>query len=293
MFEQTLIAAVTTGAIYAVLAAGFSLAMGTMSVVDFAYGTYVVLGALVAATLPTMDSAVVDVVARLAVGLATGGLAAAVVYAVVLLRLTDRGHLPQLIATLGIALVVQGGMVQAFGANAVSTKSEALPGAFRLGDVAVPNSRVAAAVIGVAIVIALGFYLSRSRTGKAWRAVAANPRGAVLSGMSLPRLRLLAGIASGALAGLAGALLVQYLPISAFQGLEYLIIAFFVVALGGMRSTVGPVLAAFLFALVEALANAYAPDLVKGSAVYIVVALSVVLLPTGLATLWMGKERLA
>lgn len=293
MFEQTLIAALTTGAIYAVLVAGFSLALGTMSVVDFAYGSYVVVGALLAATLPAMGNGAADVVLRLLVGTTAGAAVSALVYAAVLIRLVPHGHLPQLIATLGVALIIQGILLQLFGTQGVSTKSEALTDTIRVGGVAVAEARVVAALIGLVAVAGLGFALSRSSLGKSWRAVAANPLGAVLSGMSLSRLRLLAGIASGALAGLAGALLAQFLPLTAFQGLEYLIIAFFVVALGGMRSTVGPLIAAFVFALVEAMANAYAPDLVKSSTVYIVVALSVVLLPTGLATLWTGKERIA
>jgi branched-subunit amino acid ABC-type transport system permease component len=291
LFLQVLVVGLTTGAIYAAIAAGFGLSLGCMGVVDFTYGAYVVAGAVVAASLPSIGVAVVDFIARALAAMLVSGLLATTVCLFILDKLILRGHLAQLVATLGAALVLQGALHYLAGSDLIAPPHRLLPGMISIGHVMVMQQRLLAATLGIATIIALGVVLTRTSLGKAWQAVAENEVGAVIAGLRIRMLRLLAALASGLLAGLAGALLVQMISIDVFQGVPFLLIAFFVVALGGLGSTGGLFVAAIVFAIIQSMADVYAPELLKSSIAYMTIAVAIVLLPRGVASLWSARAR--
>jgi len=272
---------VLTGGLYALFAAGLSMSFGILRIVNLAHGDLVVLGSFIAllATdtlgLPALSSFAVVVPTMFALGYALQrGL---------LNRVTGTGELPPLLVTFGLSIVLQNGLLQAFSADSRKLQAgsletlsvDVLPG-LTLG--VLPLLMFVAALGMLALLHVLFF---RTATGRAFRAVADDPRTLSHMGYEPRRIYALAmatALAVCAVAAVFMAVRTQFTPLA---GSARLLFAFEAVIIGGMGSIWGTFAGAILLGVAQAVGAAIDPVLetLAGHALFFIV---LILRPQGL-----------
>lgn len=287
LFAQTLISGVAVGAMYSLMAVGFSVTLGTLKVMDFGYGVYVVLAAFAtywAGTNLFTGGSIPAAIFSILFATLLVAVVAAFIWGVLLRRLLHSTHLAQLVGTIGTAVILSGLLLSKFGTDVVLTKFDAAQKVINIGTVYISTGRVAGGLIGLLTLVSFMILLN-TRIGLMIRGTALDPKGAALIGINIFRVRIITVAIGAGLAGLAGGLLVLFLPVSPGDGNRFLLIAFFTIAVGGLGSLRGAMMAAFLIAMVEIFSQTYLPDLIKNAVPYIFVALFITFVPQGLGNL--------
>jgi branched-chain amino acid transport system permease protein len=290
---QTLASGLVVGAMYALIALGFSLILGTLKVVDFAYGAYVVVAAFAtywASAHLFMGGTILAAVLSILFAILLVAALGAFFWGVVLRRLLHSTHLSQLVATMGVAVVLAGILLSKFGTDVVLTNFPATQTIVNVGPVYLSAGRLASGLIGVLTLIVF-IALLNTRVGLMIRGTAMDPKGAALVGINIFRMRILTVALGAGLGGLAGGLLVLFLPLGPGDSNKFLLIAFFTIAVGGLGSLRGAMIAAFLIAMVEIVSQTYMPNIIKNAIPYLFVGLFIALMPQGLGNLRLAFHR--
>ena len=276
---QFLFSGLTVGAVYAVVAIGFTLIYAASDVVNFAQGEFVMLGALgtvylTALGLPIVVAAVLAILLAIVVGVLLQKLA--------IERARDASPVTLIIITLGASIFIRGiaGVVFDKQFHSLPSISGSEPIAV-MGATVLPQSLW---MLGAAVVMftALWFFLGRTVTGKALRATAANRLSAQLVGIDISFVMLLAFGLSAGLGALAGILaapitLTRY-DIGALLALKGFSAAIF----GGLGNPVGAVVGGLALGLLEALAAGYVTSVYKDGVAFVALILVLLAMPNGL-----------
>lgn len=275
---QTGVNGLILGLLYLLMAVGFTLIFGALRVVNFAHGEYFMLGGFVAyfvtvgIGLPPLLSIPTAFVAIAMLGLVSEHL---------VFRPFRGNELNGMIASIGLALVLQNAALMLFGPSPLSMPSLA-GGVARLGPIIIPNSRLLA--IGICILVLLVFYLVMMHTwvGRAVRAMVQDPEIASTFGIR-PGLVYPIGFALGVgLAGVAGAVMAPLFSVSPFTGHTPLLKAFLVVVLGGLGSIPGAAVASLAVGLIESYVSTFFGGVIADSVVLFLVVVMLIMRPNGL-----------
>ena len=276
---ELLVGGILLGGLYALMAGGLNLIFGVMRVVNLAHGEFLAIGALTTVTLVAgfaMPFWVALVVVPL--GAALLGL---VLQAFVIRRLVDAPLIMSLLATYAVSTILVNGAILVWGGGYRGLPG-VLAGSVNLLGVNVSQSRLVAFAVALGTSLAVWWFLRATRTGRAIRSVAQAPELAVISGISVERVRNITFALGSAMAGLAGVLLAPTFASDAQLGSRFLIKAFAVIIVGGMGSYPGAILAALLLGILEVFGG-YAFGQVIGAALLYLVMLVVLLVrPRGL-----------
>ncbi|PWE31281.1 branched-chain amino acid ABC transporter permease [Maritimibacter sp. 55A14] len=245
---QTFANSIVAGSIYAVIAVGLAMAFGVMKMANFAHGEFFMVGAytvyvcygLMGWPFPVAVLMAIPVVALL--GVATERF---------IFRPTRENVLAGFMATAGLALILQVLIGQIWGVGLMRSVPTPYMGALDLGGVRIGWQRVLVIPSAIAMLFALWYFLYHAKAGKALRACAQDPETARLQGININRMTMLAMAISGALAGLAGALMAPIHPVTPYMGHGIILTAFIVVVMGGMESIAGAILAAVLLGFIH------------------------------------------
>ncbi|CAH8707756.1 branched-chain amino acid ABC transporter permease [Paenibacillus thiaminolyticus] len=254
-----LVNGLATGMLIFLLASGLTLIFGLMGVLNFAHGGLFAWGAY----------------GGVWVYAATGSFAAAVIGAVfmgmliglVMERLVIRpvygNPIQQILVTLGAMLVLSELLKVAFGPNPLKAGvPPLLNGSWELGGIIFIKYRLFIIGVGAIVFAGLLFVLKRTTIGIIVRAGVMNPEMVQALGIPIRRVFTLVFMAGAGLAALGGALLAPYSGvIFAEMGMQFAILAFIVVVIGGMGSIPGSALAAVLVGLSGAFMAYYVPEL--------------------------------
>lgn len=279
-FFQTLVSGFSTGALYALIALGFTIVFNATKVTNFAHGEFVMMGGLISASLVKSAN---WPLAEAVIGAVLCVIIAAVLLDRVAIRYARRKTvLTYAMITIGASVFLRG-LMQVTAGRSI----QFLPSFGGLPDLDVAGVRISSQylwVLGVALTVGavLSFLFLRTRIGKAMRAASQNVRSAALCGIDPVRMSMLAFALAGATGALAGALIA---PIGASfyeNGLNFALKGFAAAVLGGFGSPVGAVLGGVLIGIGESLCAGYFSSAYK-DAVSLVVLLGVLLMrPSGL-----------
>jgi branched-chain amino acid transport system permease protein len=299
---NALAAGVTIGCIYGLMCVGLSLIFGIMRVVNFAQGDLLMLGAYAAFYLfvawgvlaflgPEAGPFAAAVLAGPLVFAAGWLLHRFIVSRVSGLRTAaslDEGHFGQLIVTLGIALILQNGGLILFGSTPVAVRTPLSSSAWMVetgpGDATVflNKARVISCLVALVAVAALYWLLERTRLGKALRAAADNPTAATYMGIDVDRAHRVAFALGSGVTAVAGGLVATYLSFTPFMGLDFVVIMYAGVVLGGMGSLLGAFWGGLTIGFVQQFSALVLPPQLQNAAIFVVFLLIVVLRPQGL-----------
>lgn len=292
MFESNLFLitnGISIGMALFLAAAGLTILFGILKILNFAHGSFVMVGAYLTSTVlgavPGYGVATFLLVA-IGVGLVVGALGL-VVDRVVFRRLQGIDEAAALIATFALMLVIDGGVKLVWGMNYVSVDApRGLEGALFLGPLILPSFSVLLLFVGVLTFVVIDVLLTRSWIGKSLQSVAGDRWMMSLLGFNPRRLELLAVFAAFFLAGFAGSVLVPNQILTPSLGSHMIIQAFAVVVVGGLGSVRGAFLAAMLLGLAESFGGVYIPSL----SLYLGMILILILRPQGLVAPRLGAQ---
>jgi branched-chain amino acid transport system permease protein len=280
------------GAMYFLIASGLSLIYGLMGVLNFAHGAFLSVGAYatwwfsdklegtIGATAPRFLAAAV-------LGLLAGGALAALVE-LVLIRPLYLRHIEQVLVTVGLSLAIVallqgiwGPTERIFDVPGWLYETTSVLGAD------VPNDRFVEIGVAVAVLLGLLAFLRFTRYGLIIRAGVENRAMVTALGVDVRKAFTLVFALGGVAAALAGVLSGVYFgAIDPERGTSLLIYAFIVVVIGGLGSLGGSAVAAVVVGLTQQYANYYASSGVGDLAVIMLLALTLLVRPSGFAGKW-------
>jgi len=263
--------ALNLGAIYALMAIGISILWSSVGIINMAHGAtfaisgyaaWIVTGALkpviAAAFGKTLLASAVMATALVGSALLAGALCGVVIYCLAFLPIHDKPNFQvrALIVTLGLNIASVQGLLWIFG-----PRSQGLPKIFGFGRWEVWGTRIrydqAGTIIGAAVIMTLALvWLKYSRRGLEVRAMMQNAEGAAYSGISRQVTALPVLMLTGALAGMAAALLSQTIFVSPTAGVIPLVKGLTIALLGGLGSVPGALVGALLVGFLEAIVGA-------------------------------------
>lgn len=299
---QALFTGLVMGGVYGLMCVGLALIFSVMRVVNFAQGEFLMLGmygallvftqlgvgALLGPLLGVLLATAVSAVLVFVVGCLLYELLLSHVTGVRALGSDGDGHYAQLTLTLGLSLVLQNGGLIVFGSTPQSISTPFSDTAWQLGPlpggptVFMNQARVLAFIVAVLVIVGVSLFIARTRHGKMLRAAADNPEAATYMGIHVRRAHRLAFGLGAAVTAVAGGLVATYYPFQPYVGMEYVIIMYAGVVLGGMGSTIGAFWGGMIIGLVQQLATLVLPTQLQNAAIFIVFLAIVFLRPQGL-----------
>ena len=278
---QLLVAGFATGAIYALVAVGFTLLWQTSQTINFAQGEFVMLPAFF--MLAAMSLTGVSFWAAVLIGIAVSVVVLGVLFKWLLVDpMLRHGVLPLAIATMALALFLKESVKEFYSAEAQPFPTLAPASNVTIFDAAIAVQSLVVIAVSIVAIGALELFLTRTRTGRCMQATAQNPLVARILGVPVERMILLAFAVNAALAALASAL-VTPIYLAKFSNGEYLGTAAFIAAIvGGFNQVRGAIAGGFLLGVVDNIAAAYLSAQYR-AAIPLVVLIAVILLrPQGL-----------
>jgi branched-chain amino acid transport system permease protein len=299
---QGLTAGLLIGSVYALMCVGLGLIFGVMRVINFAQGEFLMLGmygTLYAYTWLALGNILGPYVGPI-VGALIAGVAVyffgTLLHRYLLVRVTGirvagsegEGHYPQLILTLGLSLILANAGLIFFGSTPENIRTPLSASAWEIGPFAgelsvfLNKARSVAFLVSVAVAVVLFFFITRTRIGKMLRAAADNPEAALYMGIDVERAHRIAFGLGCAITALAGGLVATYYPFQPYVGLEFVIIMYAGVVLGGMGSIGGAFWGGLTIGLVQQLSTLVLPTQLQNTAIFVVFLLIMMLRPEGL-----------
>jgi branched-chain amino acid transport system permease protein len=299
---QTIAAGVMVGCTYGLMCVALGLIFGVMRLINFAQGDFLMLGMYFALSVVTVIGSG-EVIGTVPAVLISAFVAIPVffglgwiIHGTLLSRvgqeqgLSDlEAHQAQLIMTLGISLVLTNGGLMLFGSTPVSINTSLSSQALVLGPfgaqavtVFLNKALVMAALVAVLTTAALYFLLNRTARGKRLRAAADNPTAALYMGIDVTRsYRITFGLGIG-LTATAGVMVATYYPFQPYVGLDFIVIMYAGVVLGGMGSVMGSFWGGLIIGLVQQLSSLVLPLQLQVTTVFVVFLAILLIRPRGL-----------
>jgi branched-chain amino acid transport system permease protein len=273
---QRLIAGLILGSLLALASVGLSLIYGTTGISNFAHGEAVTLGGITAWVTGSIFGLPFPVVLLIAivVGAASGYLQNLVLWQP--LRRKGLKLVQLMIVSIGLSIVLRY-IYLFFIDGTVKLYDGGLADVIEFGPVRFTVGSLATFFISLAILIAFGVFLNRTRLGRATRAVSDNSLLAEASGINTERVVQLVWILGSALAAVSGVMLALYRQTSWLMGFEVLLLLFAAVVLGGLGSAYGALIGSFIIGIIVELSSLALPaDLKYASALFILILMLVV-----------------
>ncbi|HYC65284.1 MAG TPA: branched-chain amino acid ABC transporter permease [Reyranellaceae bacterium] len=273
-----------TGMVYGLMALGLSVIFGVMRVVNFAHGELMVVGMYLA----WIGFEFLQVSPLLSLPL-IAAIFFCLGYALQSSLITpfiNRPEHQQFLLLLAIAILLVNLCLAVMGPEARGVQMESQFDSYELGPLVLDAVRLHAALAAIAIAALLWLFFRFTRIGKSIRAAADNHMGALVVGLDVRRLYAFTFGVGAACVGAAGALMITIIPVSPFLAVEYTLLAFVIVIVGGLGSMTGALLGGLLIGVSEAVAGLLLQPSAKSMFSFGLLILVLLLRPQGL----MGRK---
>ncbi len=275
-----IVSGLSMGAMYGLLALGFHMTYAVSNTVNFAQGTSLMLGAVLAYLFSV--SLGLPIVPSIVAALALCAVWGMLVERFAVRPFARAGSNAWLMSTVAVGIILEQTMMFTFGKEPRTLVLPVSGEAFTLGGLAVSPLQIAILVVAILVAACLHVFAQRTRYGKALLAIVQNPQAASLMGIDVTRAVMYCYAASTVLAGIAGILIAPLFSVSAEMGTLFGLKAFAVAILGGLNSARGVVLAGFLFGVVEALITSMLGSAYTNILAFLLVIVALAIKPHGL-----------
>lgn len=261
LFIQSLINGLNQGAIYALIALGYTMVYGIIRMINFAHGDYIMVGAYsLFYTIPLMTAAGMPAWISVFLGIAVCAVLGVLVEIIAYRPVRKAGPMSALITALAMSLFLENLAMVLFGA-----KPHNVQVIFRLPNISffgvpLPLNVLLTLLIGVLMMIALQVFVKKTRLGKAMRAVPQDRYASILSGINVNKIITVTFAIGSALAAVAALMYCAKYPrltndMGSMMGLK----AFIAAVLGGIGVIPGAMLGGILVGLIEIFVKLFAP----------------------------------
>jgi branched-chain amino acid transport system permease protein len=278
-FLQFGFSGLTVGAVYAMVALGFTLIYNASDVINFAQGEFVMLGGLMTvflalAGVPVPLAALLAILATVTIGL--------LLYYFAIEPAREASAVALIMITIGASIFLRGAAQVLF-----DKRFHSLPHLFgsepiRLGGAAILPQSLVVLAGAAAIVMLLWLFVDRTLVGKAVIATAANRLAARLVGIDTRRIVALSFVISAAIGAVAGVLITPITLTSYDVGTLLALKGFAAAMLGGIGSTFGAVVGGVLLGMLEAFGAGYLSSQYKDAIAFLVILAMLLAMPYGL-----------
>jgi branched-chain amino acid transport system permease protein len=248
-----------TGMLIFLLAAGLTLIFGLMDVLNFAHGGLFAWGAYSGIWIyTTTGSFLFGIIGAILTGFLLG-----IITEKWIIKPVYGNHVQQILITLGLMLVLSEMLKVIWGPNQLTANPpEYLRGSWEIGDVIIIKYRVFIIVVGLLVFAGVQFLLKNTKIGLVVRAGVMNKEMVQALGINIKKVFMFVFMIGSGMAALGGVLFGPYSGvIHAGMGMEFAILAFIVVVIGGMGNFTGSVMAAILVGLSGSFMAYYVPEL--------------------------------
>ena len=287
-FLQQLINGLSLGAIYALIALGYTMVYGVLRLINFAHGDVYMLGAFAGYFLANALKLDTNPSVLGAIVVTAGAMAACAVAGILIERLAYRPvryhpRLTSLITAIGVSLLLEYGGQVVFGATPRFFPQMVRSETYALGGVQITNQSLLIIVVAFVMMFGLHFVVHRTKTGKAMRATSYNLSVAKLMGINTDFVIAFTFALGSALAAAAGVLVALAIPrIDPLMGLMTGLKAFVAAVLGGIGNIPGAMLGGMLIGLMETWLSATAYSTYRDAVAFSVLILILLVRPAGL-----------
>jgi branched-chain amino acid transport system permease protein len=251
---QLVVSGLLIGSIYALMSIGLTLIFGVLRVVNFAHGEFLMIamyGAWAISRLLGVNpyfAAIAVVPAMFLFG--------ALVYRLVIGPGLAKPHLVVVFATMGLSIFLQNIALMAMTAD-LRDVPPIFARSISIGGIFIKGELLLGFIVTLLCTVVLQWVIKHTFLGKAIRATVQDGEAAKLMGIAVPRIFLITFAAGSALVGLAACMMVPLFSVFPTVGLNFVLIAFVIVVLGGMGSIEGALLGGFCVGVVQSLSAYY------------------------------------
>ena len=268
------------GGIYALISIGMTLIYGSVFLINFAHGDYLMVAMYLSWILykewgmSPYVSILLVVPAMFILG--------AITYTLVVRPVLGGSQKVKVFVTFGVGIVATNAILIFFGGEEQAVDVAALNNVLQVGEVRVSYASVIAFLVSIVVAAVLYFLMNRTLFGKSIRATGQNPLAAQLVGINVNRARLVMFGLSTALLGVAGPLLMPIYSVFPTIGHDFILIMFITIVLGGLGSYKGAIVGGLLVGLIQSLGGYYLPPELQGTILFILLICILIVRPHGI-----------
>lgn len=278
---QQLINGLSLGSIYALLALGYTMVYGVIKLINFAHGDIYMLGAFWGYYVLRYWH--VNFWVALLSAMVVSAFAGMLIEFLAYRPLRHSPRITALITAIGVSYLLENGMSYLYGASPRNFPQVIKQENFHIAGLTVSNIQLLILVVAIVLMVALQLIIKKTKMGKAMRAVAVDPDAAQLMGINPNHVISFTFALGSALAGAAGVLIgLYYNTIDPLMGMTPGIKAFVAAVVGGIGSIPGASVGGFLIGILETATQAVGLSAYKDAAVYIVLIVILLVLPSGI-----------
>ena len=283
LFVQGLINGLNQGAIYALIALGYTMVYGIIRMINFAHGDFIMIGAYTLFyTIPLMVDAGMPAWMAVIVAVAVCALVGVLVEILAYRPVRKAGPMSALITALAMSIFLENLAMVLFGAKPHNVQAIFSLPTITVGGVSLPLNVLLTIGIGVAMMLCMQLFVKKTKLGKAMRAVSEDKGAAQLMGINVNRTISMTFAIGSALAAIAGVLLCSAYPtLTPTTGSMPGIKAFTAAVFGGIGSIPGALLGGLL-GIIEIFASAYISTQLSTAVVFGVLIVVLLVKPAGL-----------
>ena len=284
MLLEQLINGITLGSIYAIVALGFTLVFGVLGIINMAHGEIFMFGAFVGVImtsvfgLPLWFAFITAVLVTAILGYMLERIA--------LRPLRGKqgvSHLAPLISTIGVSIFLENLSHHLFGAGNQPFRNAFAEIQFQIGSITIYLVQIVIFIISVALMVALSYWLSKTKAGRALRATAENIETASLLGVNTKRTITTTVIIASVMGGIAGILVgMAFNSVNPQMGLSMGLKGLAIIILGGMGNVKGAMAGGLLLGIAETLMVAYGDSGYRDAVAFITIIFILLLRPQGI-----------
>lgn len=285
---QCIINGIAIGAVYSIMALSYTILFGTLKIANFAQGDIYMIGMLlgytfyVSASLPFIVSLVISIIITIAVLL--------IIDRVVYRHILKVSSMYLFIATIGMATFLRNFSQLIFGSESYS-----FPHLFGSTPIQITENisiipqNILIIIVCIALVIALFWFMRKTKTGLAMSAVSMNPFAASLMGVNYSRITTITYAISAGMAAIAGVFSAPLYNVSTTIGASLGLKALVAAVMGGFGNVPGAILGGILLGLIEALGSTYISSAYKDAFAFIILLVVLFIRPQGI----LGRKNIS
>jgi branched-chain amino acid transport system permease protein len=277
---QAIVSGLLMGLIYALVAVGLSLIFGLMEIVNFAHGEFLMLAMFASFWLWAL-AGLDPLLSMPLVAALLAGLGLATHYGIVR-RVLDAPMLAQVCATFGLAVALRAGAQYLWTPDFRIIQNPWIAGRVQIGPIFIGQPQLVAGFVCLAAFVLLWLFVTRTETGLALQATSQDRQAAAIVGIPTDRMSALGWAIGLACVAVAGSMLSTFFYVFPDVGVNFALLAFVAVALGGFGSILGSLVAGVLIGLVESLGGLLVSPSYKNVIVYALYLAVVLVRPMGL-----------
>lgn len=280
LLMQQLINGLSLGAIYALIALGYTMVYGIAQLINFAHGDIIMVGSYLVLILLNQGIALPIAIAVSIFGCVILGV---VIEKIAYKPLRHASRISLLITAIGVSYLLQNLCQLIMGANPMSFPTIITMAPIKLGPLTITGNMTITLGVSIVLMVALDQFVKKTKLGKAMRATSEDSEAASLMGINVNKTISITFAIGSALAAIAGILWASNYPqIKPTMGSLPGIKAFIAAVIGGIGIIPGAVLGGFILGIVETFTKAYLSTQFADGLVFIILILMLVFKPNGI-----------